>query len=1045
MPDLVNIGFKVRTNEIEQGYNRLGKMKDQAAKTETQLDKMTNTAKMTAKSFAVFATAVVGSTSAISAILYQLANTERELQASARMAGLTTDQFEAMTFAYKQFGLTVEQVNDIYKDSRERIGEWLNSQSGALQDFGDAMGMSKEEITAFAKEVDGLNGQQLLQRMVDDLQAAGVSGNQMSGVMEAMASEATRMIPALENNGKAVSSLSQEYAKFNASFSLDDEDVRAYADLAKNFDLFLDTATNAVTKVLAPLAEGISVLTLEILDFFAALDSSSVSAAQNRYDEALASQLEARQKLADASKLIEVPGRGMVPQDVAKRAAQNALEAANKEVEAAQKQLDAAQTRAKASIENNRTLTRNVNVRVIGGSQDTKEDNEKTKAIEKQAQAYDRWLDSVRSAADPAARLQGEITELWMAMLNGDLATDVATKRIEQLNQEIDELNQKENPFTNLASGATQSLSAIQRLAEDGTDAYKQLERAINAVNLAQSLATGNIAGAIGAGVGLLMTFDKEIKDFSAEIQANQNLNIWGEKADSIAEATDITAQATEKLVGINSDMLDALKVVRQGISGASGLIARDKGSAQVNVGGLGIIGNPLTDTGIGKFLTKGLDLNILNILSGGLLSGLGKALGGLLGGKSKVTGEGIRIVGGYITDFTDSVLVQAYQDVSYKKHRFGSTKYKRSIKTLSGQVRSQFSLVFGSIIDSVSAGAGALGLSDKEIQRAVDEFRLGTSELNLKGMSQSRQQKALEAYFSRVFNNLATTVIPFLDEFQKAGEELGETLSRLATEVSVAEYLVDNLGVTFADKMANPKEFAQAADNLATLAGGTEKLIDQVSSFTDTFASDTQKFDIYQGALSEALNEVGLTLPSSAQGFFDLMGTIDGTTEAGQRQIATLLSLTDTADGYFRILDRSVGKFREAAEGLFSLTEASRKMSLESALTAARFGDFSLAEQLDLSSVGPQTKDFSSRLEFNLARAETAARLNELADLQSGQVSVDEKQLTVLEQIRDKLSDNGTMNQSEVAERVGKLEVTMKKLITESNDYLRRSAYQGA
>ena len=71
---------------------------------------------------------------------------------------------------------------------------------------------------------------------------------------------------------------------------------------------------------------------------------------------------------------------------------------------------------------------------------------------------------------------------------------------------------------------------------------------------------------------GCLATFE----DQSKEAQANQGLNVWGEKSTSIANAIDSTASATEKLVGINTGMLEALKSVQLGIAGAAGLVASE-------------------------------------------------------------------------------------------------------------------------------------------------------------------------------------------------------------------------------------------------------------------------------------------------------------------------------------------------------------------------------------------------------------------------------------------------------------------------------------
>lgn len=1059
MADIVNIGFRVNTSDIDKGYKRLGKMGEQAEKAEGKLNKMAKGAKSAGSAVATIGTATTAAAAAVAAFMNHLANVERELRASARMAGMTVDQFEAMGFAYRQFGLTVEQVNDIYKDSRERVGEWLSSQSGALQDFGDVMGMSKDEITAFAKEVDGLTGQQLLQRMVNDMEAAGVSTNEMSFALEGMASEATRMIPALENNGKAVNDLSNEYVKFNAAFSLDKEEVQSYADLAKNFDLFLDTASNGVTKVLSPLAEVMGILAMEAAEFLASLQEGSVVAAQEEYADALERQLIARQKLANVDEPVIIPGKGVVPPEVVRANAEAELDAANKAVEAADKQLEAAKKTAQAQLEVKRSTTRNVNVNITGGLTGTGSAGA-AQEIDKQAQAYSRWIAQVEAAANPTRALREEIDDLWLAMLAGDIDEGTAQVRINQLQEQIDsfKVGMEEldvNPFESMTAGAQDALSAMSGMFENGSKDAKKLAVAMQALNLVQAVgavlnqgngdpytAFGRMAtmAAMVASLGMSVgNLGGDFQDESQQNQENQNLNSWGEHAESIADATDVTASATEKLVGINTDMLEALKGLNLAIMSASGIVARGTTIPQINRSKLTIDADDIM--GI-------LDpLGVFDILFDplGLLGGITKSVLGFLGGKSKVVDEGIRIIGGSINDLIDEVLVQGFQKVKYKKWALGSSKSKTVFQTLDEEVGQQVSLIFESLVNTVATGANVLGLSQKEIQDAIEGFEVATRKISLKGLSAERQQEVINNYFSSVFNDLAGTVVPFLSEFQMVGEELGATLSRLATEVNVAEYLVDNFGLTFGDKMADPQAFVQAADNLANLAGGVEELADQVSGFTNAFATDAQKFQIYQEALTSALGGVGLSLPSTAEGMFELMSSLDGATEAGQEQIATLLGLTDTASAYFKLLDKTAGAYREAAEGLFDITEASRAMSLQSALAAARMGDFSLAEQLDLGNIAPSTSDFNTALEYNLARAETAAGLNELADLQAGQVTVEDKQLTVLEQIRDKLGDGDTMSGNDVKSELMALRNQMNKQQTETNDYLRRMAYQGA
>lgn len=1114
MSDIVNIGFRVETNQIEKGYKRLDRMGQVAEKTEGKLTKAAKGAAATGAAMATLGTAAVGAITAISAMLYKLGSMERELQASARMAGLTTDQFEAMGFAYQQFGLTVEQVNDIYKDSRERIGEWLNSQSGALQDFGDAMGMSKGEITKFAQEVDGLNGQQLLQRMMDDLEGAGVSGNQLSGVFEAMASEATRMIPALENNGKAIDELSTEYIKFNAAFSLNEEDVERYAMLNKNFDLFLDTATNGITKTLSPLAEVMGVLAMEATEFLSALQAGSVAAAESSYADALEEQLKAREAYQDALDIPLAFGEDVVKQETEIATAR--LNAANESVAAADAQLEAAKKTAKAQLELNRTSTRNVNITIKSAIESAKaaeshksqvkalddlvvslglaadeqmvyaqvqqsiargDTPEQTAAIEAQTRAYleqknmldaigesvtkyENWINSISTTSTQIADLRAEIEKTQQAVANGDLTGSTGEEYIADLESQIKSL--EVNPFESMTQGASDALSAMSGMFESGSKDAKKLAIAMEALNLVQAVgavlnqgngdpytafgrmaAMATMVASLGMSIGGL---SGGLSDESADNQANQNLNSWDEHSESIADSTELVANATEKLVGINTNMLEALKGLNLSITAAAGIAARNASTPTINQ-------SKLTfdfDDAMGILDPAGVFDIVFDPT--GFLGGITeKIFDSLLGGKSKVTDEGIRIMGGYIADLVDDITIDSFQSVKYKKWKFGSTKRKTVYENVGDDVEAQFSLVFDSIINSVAVGAEMLGMTQGQIESAINQFEVATQNLSLKDLGVDERVEVINNYFSSVFNGLAVSVVPFLEKFQQAGEELGTTLTRLATEVSVAEYLVDNFGVQFGDKMANPEAFAQAATNLAALAGGVEELADQTSSFTNAFATDAQKFDIYSNAMNEALNSVGLTLPDTTEGLFSLMSSLDGTTKSGQEQIATLLGLTDTASAYYKLLEDMTeemedgSKFRDAAEGLFGISEAVRAMSVDAALASARLGDFSIADSLNLNNLSPSASDFSSQFEYNLARAETAAKLNELADIQDSRVSVEDRQLTVLEQIRDKLGDGDTMSNQGLVNEVSALKSQMNKQQSETNDYLRRMAYREA
>ena len=299
-------------------------------------------------------------------------------------------------------------------------------------------------------------------------------------------------------------------------------------------------------------------------------------------------------------------------------------------------------------------------------------------------------------------------------------------------------------------------------------------------------------------------------------------------------------------------------------------------------------------------------------------------------------------------------------------------------------------------------------------VESAINSFQVATTKISLKGLSAEDQQKEIEAVFSQIFDNLSVAVVPFLKEFQKTGEGYGETLARISIEVATADFAVKNLGVSLGDKLANPELYARISDNLATLAGGVEEFANKTASFVDSFAPDSIKLAMYSDALTEQLSAVGLSMPQSTDAFFALMQTLDGTTEAGQEQIATLLNLQDSASGYYNLLEKENEQYvtlssslRGVISTVYGLSKAAASVALDSALAGARVGEFSAALDGDFSSAMPDIGDFSSLSDFMLEQAVTANKLEELAALSDGQISIEERQLSELEKINQSIRES--------------------------------------
>ncbi|WP_312088008.1 hypothetical protein [Acinetobacter variabilis] len=126
-------------------------------------------------------------------------------------------------------GIEMDKLSDIFKDTRDRVGDFISTGGGELADFFTEIATKTEGgakgALELAKAMRELSGPQALQLYVDKLKEAGVSQNEMVYYMESVADEATSLIPLLENGGEGFQ-LWAEAAR-NAGAIMDDETLAA--------------------------------------------------------------------------------------------------------------------------------------------------------------------------------------------------------------------------------------------------------------------------------------------------------------------------------------------------------------------------------------------------------------------------------------------------------------------------------------------------------------------------------------------------------------------------------------------------------------------------------------------------------------------------------------------------------------------------------------------------------------------------------------------------------------------------------------------------
>lgn len=175
-----------------------------------------------AKNFTKVGVAVVASTVAITAGIFKMAQSSgqaaADIQNLSNIAGVGVESFQKLAAGARTVGVEQEKLADIFKDVNDKFGDFMATGAGPLADFFEniapAIGVTAEQ---FAK----LSGPEALQLYVTSLERAGVSQQQMTFYMEALASDATALVPLLSRGGAAMNAYGDEAQRAGRIMSKD--------------------------------------------------------------------------------------------------------------------------------------------------------------------------------------------------------------------------------------------------------------------------------------------------------------------------------------------------------------------------------------------------------------------------------------------------------------------------------------------------------------------------------------------------------------------------------------------------------------------------------------------------------------------------------------------------------------------------------------------------------------------------------------------------------------------------------------------------------
>lgn len=286
--------------------------------------------------------------------------------------------------------------------------------------------------------------------------------------------------------------------------------------------------------------------------------------------------------------------------------------------------------------------------------------------------------------------------------------------------------------------------------------------------------------------------------------------------------------------------------------------------------------------------------------------------------------------------------------------------------EVLDSGVENQFSLVLRNLYNTVQESGKALDLSSSTLDNSLNNFVVSIGKLSLKDKTGTQIQELLTNVFGKIGDDLAKATIPNLGGFQQVGEGLFETLTRVATGMEEAEYYIERLGKAFSDisyhdvinqqgnigfevllqSIVKADEASYGLSNnlvkiitsldstaeelyvtyttLDTLretfkflqvdvetlsfaairgAGGIDALASGVSAYIENFLTDEEKLAYSTTLLQKEFEKLNILMPTSKQGFKDLLASIDKTTETGQELYGRLIILSE---GFATVADES-------------------------------------------------------------------------------------------------------------------------------------------
>ncbi|UOM36723.1 hypothetical protein MRB58_11255 [Acuticoccus sp. I52.16.1] len=200
--------------------------------------------------------AAAGATASLGLIVRSAAESGAQLRQFVQVANATPEGFQRWSGAARTVGIEQEKLADILKDVNDRVGDFLQTGGGPMADFFEKVA---PRVGVTADQFARLSGPEALQLYVDTLQRAGLSQQEMTFHLEAMASDATRLLPLLRGGGAEMQRLGDRAADLGAVLDADALKALQRTEVALDtMSLVMEELRNRIAVAAAPAVEALA-------------------------------------------------------------------------------------------------------------------------------------------------------------------------------------------------------------------------------------------------------------------------------------------------------------------------------------------------------------------------------------------------------------------------------------------------------------------------------------------------------------------------------------------------------------------------------------------------------------------------------------------------------------------------------------------------------------------------------------------------------------------------------------------------------------------